>query len=148
MHERDGGDGRVGGLNLQRNDGRQAELRAVQLWPELRLVPSGGIEDRRGIDGYLNGQTVQIKYDATIAKTGNNYHELWEKTAGRPDQEWRHSPGLAELYMFLTDEFAMIVSVNNLALAERNKRLTQISPTSMGFLIPIAELGYYEGRQW
>lgn len=148
MHERDGGGGRAGGLNLQRNDGRQAELKATQLWPELRLTPSGGTEDRQGIDGYFNGQAVQIKYDATIAKTGNIYHELWEKSVNNPDQEWRHSPGLVDLYIFLTDRFAVMATVNSLALAERDRRLTQISPTSMGFLIPIAELGYHESRWW
>lgn len=132
--------GLLGGLTLiMINDdkGKLGEHIATKLWVNLKLTSSNDSLNKAGIDGYLDGLPVQIKYDATITKTGNLYHEIYEKSANRPEQDWRHSPNTAKLSIFITEDYAYKVSTHNLAMAERNLSLRQISPTSMGFLVPI-----------
>ena len=112
---------------------------ALSLWPHIKVTPEGGREDKAGTDGYGFGlfgeERVQIKYDETIAKTGNVYHEIYEKTKGRPDQPWRVSPHYASWYIFATLTHAWLVPVDVLARLEAGKQLRQISPSSMGFLV-------------
>ena len=114
------------------------------LWPHLKLVEQGGDEDRRGTDGYGFGlfgeEKVQIKFDARIAQSGNVYHEIWEKTKGRPDQGWRPSPHDARWFIFVTEGNAWLISTDTLARVEIGLRLTKISETSAGFLIPLSVL--------
>lgn len=119
------------------NNGGLGEKMAQALWPELQLTENGSELDKNGIDGYLNGETVQIKYDKTITKTGNIYHEIYEKSKGHPEQDWRASPHNIRQYIFCTDGFAIRVRTSELAGAEQNMKLTKILDTSMGFLIPI-----------
>ena len=122
-------------MNFQ-SKGELGEQIATKLWPNLKLVSDNAL-NRRGIDAYLEGTPMQIKYDATISKTGNLYHEIYEKDANHPEQDWRHSPNTAEMVIFIAGDFAYKVSISDLALAERNLPLIEIKPTSMGFLIPI-----------
>ena len=96
--------------------------------------------DKNGTDGYFDGKPVQIKYDEAIANTGNIYHEIWEKTKGKNEQYWRHSPSRAYAYFFVTLNQAIYVPCNELAEAEKGKKLAMISTTSMGFLIKLEEL--------
>lgn len=110
------------------------------LWPSLTLTSCGGYEDKNGIDAYDNGKSIQIKYDRMIAETRNIYHEFYEKTKGKPDQEWRPSPHQAQIYIFVTQGFAVRISIDYLARAERDLRLILINETSMGFLIPLLRL--------
>ena len=69
---------------------------AMTLWPALRLTGSGSSEDLIGIDGYLEGRTVQIKADARIALSGKVFHEIYKKTGqwssfGQPNSlRFRH----------------------------------------------------------
>ncbi len=123
---------------------------AKMLWPELELEPEGSFWDKYGIDGRLNGDlTTQVKWDGRISVSGNIYHEIYEKSALNSGQPWRKSPGNAELYIFITankDEFVgYLISVDALAKAETNRRLTLIKPndgepTSLGFIIPLVNI--------
>ena len=132
--------GRVGAMNSYRDKGERACRIVRSLWPMFRRTVSGGLEDKRGIDGYLNGKSVQVKYDERIVQSGNIYHEIYEKSAGNPSQEWRKSPGLVDGYIFVTRDRAFKLSVDELAQLEEGKSLRAISQTSMGFLIPIVDL--------
>ena len=131
---------------MKLDNGKLGELKAKELWPELTLTESGGVDDRNGIDGYLHGKKVQIKFDRTISRTGNIYVELYEKSLGRADQEWRTSKVNADSYIFITLNKAYLITVN--ALAEAVKTISNnnelvcraISETSIGFLIPITKI--------
>jgi len=116
------------------------------LWPNIEFVAEGDFWDKQGIDAHIDGDSIQIKYDRRIATSGNLYHEIYEKTAYKEFQNWRKSPGIAALYLFITETDSHIVgykvAVNTLAEKEVNQRLIAISPnggdrTSMGFLIPL-----------
>lgn len=129
---------------------RGAEL-AKALWPLLELEPEGSFWDKYGIDGHLNGLTVQVKYDRRIAISMNIYHEFYEKTANLPEQTWRKSPGIAIVYIFTTETnltiMGYLIPIDTLAKAEMGKRLQVISPnagaeTSIGILVPLNELKY------
>lgn len=118
---------------------------AKLFWPGLILTDEGGAEDRSGVDAYLDGLTVQIKYDSAIPRTGNIYHEIYEKTVNREDQAWRHSHGDVDVYIFITESemkiYGYLAYLNHIALSEEGRILYKISPnktvpTSMGFLIP------------
>ncbi len=120
------------------------EVIAKLLWPELELEAPGSFWDKQGIDGYLNGLTIQIKYDNAIARTGNLWHEIYEKS--NESQPWRKSPGIATHYIFTTmtgpQYVGVLVAVDILALAEKDKPLKMIDVkglglTSMGFLVPL-----------
>jgi hypothetical protein len=134
---------------LGRRDRDEGKLIAKQLWPELTLTKDGSPEDRRGIDGYLNNNKVQIKYNHRIVYSGNLYHEIYEKTANRPDQDWRKSPAEADVYIFITelkDNYTgYLVTLNELASKEIGKTLRGISPnngalTSIGFLLKLGAI--------
>ena len=122
---------------------------ATTLWTELTLEPDGSFWDRYGIDGYLNGGTIQIKYDRRIAISGNIYHEMYEKSANNVSQPWRKSPGIAVAYIFTTETsdtiFGYLITVDELATKEIRRILTLINPnnacpTSIGILIPLISL--------
>ena len=118
--------------------GRTAVTIASVLWRDLVPTSTGGELDRQGVDAIQGSCRVQVKGDQRIRTSQNIYHEIWEKTLGQPTQPWRRSPGLADVYIFVTTEFALRVTVDALAIAEKGRPLTQISATSMGFLIPIS----------
>ena len=84
------------------------------------------------------GIVWKIKYDKAIARTGNIYREVWEKSY--TNQRWRHSKVNADAYIFVTEGFAIFVEVNELANAENGLTLKRISDTSEGFLIPLCKL--------
>ena len=122
---------------------------AKLLWPGLWFVEEGSFWDLYGIDAYLGPDSIQIKHDRRIARSGNLYHEIYEKSANAPWQPWRKSPGIAASYIFTTEttlEFiAFKVAVDSLAIAEEGRSLVAINPnegecTSMGFIIPLAEI--------
>lgn len=128
------------------NKGELGERMAKQLWPELEMTLPGSELDKSGIDAYLGNETVQIKYDGTIAKTGNVYHELYEKSVNHPKQEWRSSPHNVKQYIFCTNGFAIKIRTNELTRIEQGLILIAISDTSMGFLIPLSKIISYEKR--
>ncbi len=120
--------------------GELAPIIAKKLWPGLTLVSVGSATDKRGTDAYLNGKPVQIKGDWTIDRTRNLYHEIYEKSVGKEDQKWRHSPAHAVYYIFVTGTFAVLTTVHGLAKAETGMILKQINATSIGFLVYLPEL--------
>jgi len=129
---------------------------AILLWPGITLEPPGGFLDHYGIDGHLNGETVQIKYDSRISQSGNIYHEFYEKSANHPEQPWRKSPGIAAIYIFTTETateiIGYLVKVDVLARAELGSKLIAINPnsgaqTSIGILLPLVSLKKTERRQ-
>ena len=140
-------DGRVGGVmqnKISTNDVQiAAENIALHLCPRLRLTEHSAL-DERGIDGWLDGKSIQIKGDQTIALTGNIYHEIYEKTRGNEQQLWRASPHSAQVWIFITDGFAILTSMNALCLAEIGLGLKKISETSVGFLVPIRKMERYK----
>lgn len=111
------------------------------------MAVEGGVEDRAGTDGWSFGlfgeDRVQIKFDKTIATSGNVYHEVYEKTKGRPDQQWRSSPHNAKWYVFATVGHAWRVPTDVLAQLEAGKQMVAISDTSIGFLLPESWLEAY-----
>ena len=118
--------------------GRRGAQIARRLWPSIRLLHEGEAEDRNGTDAILGPLRVQIKTDATIARTHNLYVELFEKTAGKPQQRWRCSPSKADRYIFVTEGFAVWVDVDRLAAAiAAAGELRDISETSIGILVPL-----------
>lgn len=129
---------------------------AKLLWPNLELIQPGDFWDKYGIDALLNGEPIQIKWDTAIARTGNVYHEIYEKTALHSEQEWRRANGKVSQYIFTTRQGALFfgyrISINALANKEAGRVLQLISPnqgmpTSMGFLIPLDALSsQYEKR--
>ena len=122
---------------------------AISLWPGIKLMPSGSYADRKlGIDGYEDGKTLQVKYDIRMAETNNLYHEVYEKTKGQPWQPWRHSPGLVDEYIIITEGFGVRIPVAILAELEKGKPLCQIRDTSMGFLVPLVEIPQCHTRRW
>ncbi len=135
---------------MRLNKGKLGELKAKELWPDLILTESGGIDDKNGIDGYLHGERVQIKYDGTISRTGNVYIELYEKSIGHIDQEWRTSKVNADIYIFVTINKAYLFSVNELVgalkiLSDNNELICRaISETSIGFLMPLNKINGVE----
>lgn len=113
-------------------------------YPQVQWAKANSIFDRMGIDGWLEGFPIQVKYDGTIAKSGNIYHEIYEKTQGYTEQKWRRSPCHTEIrwYFFVTkkdDSFILYrIEIDELAKIERDKLLIGLpNLTSIGFLIPI-----------
>lgn len=124
---------------------------AIRLYPEIILTGDGDFDDVQGIDGRIKNKTIQIKYDTSITDTHNIYHEIYEKSVGNEQQEWRSTFGKAEHYLFITDTenqtWGIIIPVNDLAKAEVNRPLRLINPngngrTSIGFIIPVKEIKY------
>jgi hypothetical protein len=62
---------------------------ACSLWPGLEPVDGGSALDLQGCDAWLSRMRVQIKWDETIAKSGNIFHEHYEKSYEA--QPWRVS---------------------------------------------------------
>lgn len=126
--------------------GNFGEETAAKLW-NVKLVERGSDEDKSGVDGYLeNGVSVQIKADQKITKTGNLYHEIYEKSIAHSDQTWRHSPNNAQVIIFVTNGVAYKIATDDLALAEKGLPLTQISETSMGFLLSLDRIRKFEKK--
>ena len=119
--------------------GRRGLLIAKRLWPQLVLVEEASSTDKAGQDAYFRAGNVkvQVKTDETMAETNNLYIELYEKTEGRSEQRWRHSPVDAGAYIFVTRGFAVIVGVDALANAIIGIPARQIRDTSIGFLLPL-----------
>ena len=83
-----------------------------------------------------NGDRVQVKGDARIAKSCLLCWEFFKKVHEHPEGQWYHSPSAAQIYIFVTDGAAYWVLVDTLAVAAIGKNLKQISPTCLCFLIP------------
>ena len=126
--------------------GTRAERIAVILWPALVLVPSGSWDDRHGIDAYWGASREQIKGDRSMAPRQRLFHELYEKTKGQPDHAWRRSPGFADVYIFVTDGGAVRIATSLLAELECDRRLIAISPTAIGFEVPLAQVPRQDPR--
>lgn len=129
---------------------RLSKIIVHHFWPKMQFTEEGSRDDRVGIDGYLNGQAVQIKYDGKIVQTGNIYDEIWEKTKGNIRQKWRRSPSIGVWRIHVTGNSlryeAYKILSDSLAEAEEGRILTKINPTSKGFLIPIKDVKTIEKR--
>lgn len=111
---------------------------AEKWWPGLRRTKIGGIEDLRGIDGYLDGASVQVKDNRPFGRMGVLYQETLEKTAGKPWQEWRDSPRSVDWYIFCHDDYVVRVSSEALKAHVRDREPTELkSKTSIGHCIPL-----------
>ena len=130
--------GKAGAMNY--NKGELGRVMAQKLWPSIALVKGGSSIDLMGVDAYEGEEAIQIKYDETIARTRNLYHEIYEKSINHTEQNWRNSPHKCDSYIFCTKGYAIKLSVQDLAIAELGLVLTQISATSIGFLIPISKV--------
>ena len=119
--------------------GKRAVRIATQLW-DLKLETGGSDLDKKGMDATMGSRRIQIKGDKRIAETNNLYLELSEKTPGREDQPWRHSPCMADDYIFVTNGWAVLVSWNALSKAMIGRAVMKISETSIGLLIPFDSL--------
>ena len=126
--------------------GKRGQLIAAKLW-DLKMVETGSDWDRKGRDAMMGTRHVQIKSDTRIAESGNLYLEICEKTPGREDQPWRHSPCMADDYIFVTNGWAVLVSWDVLSMAMIGRGLTKISDTSIGILIPFASLTEFDPKQ-
>ena len=129
--------------------GDRGAVIAKILFPELALEPKGSFDDRYGIDGRINGKTVQIKYDSGILKRDNLWHEIYEKSDTKTNQPWRKSPGIATHYIFTTESdthmYGFFIATDTLCESEIGKSLQMIRPnghelTSAGFFLPFLEL--------
>jgi hypothetical protein len=123
---------------------------ACSLWPGLEPVDGGSALDLQGCDAWLSRMRVQIKWDETIAKSGNIFHEHYEKSYEA--QPWRVSPGIASIYIFVTIGEAHLIAVNELAVRECNKPMRELTvkgqKTSMGILIPLKEFAIIDSRTY
>ena len=120
---------------MKLDKGELGRQMAKRLWASINLVENGSPIDKMGVDAYDGNRSIQIKYDETMARTENIYHEIYEKSY--PAQLWRNSPHKCDAYIFCTIGYALRVSQNELTKTEIGRTLTQISETSVGFLIPI-----------
>lgn len=122
--------------------GRRAVLIAKRLWPGLQLVEEGGEADRNGQDAFfrLGGLRVQIKAHEPMARYGDVYLELFEKTRWQPQQRWRVGLAHADAYIFVAPGMAVWLSLDALAEAVKGKAVRQINPTSIGFIIPLSDI--------
>ncbi len=107
----------------------------LHYWPDMKIM--GATKDRRGIDAIYNFENIQIKGDKTIDATKNLYHEYYEKTKGRPDQPWRRSPAPVHRFIFVTSGLLVSIPIQVMAKLEIGLRITAISDTSIGALIPL-----------
>ena len=121
--------------------GRRGVIIAQALWPDLMPVADGSQADREGVDMLSLYSNVQVKTDRRIAESGNIELEVFERSPG-PGQRWRATLAKVEEYVFITNGFAVRVSIDELAVASRNQPLRKVSETSMGFLIPIEALNH------
>lgn len=122
--------------------GRRGVDIAKHWWPDLKETAQFSPEDICGVDAWLDGQPVQIKYDLRSANTGNVVHELYEKPPGRPDDPWRAVGQKAQWYIWANDQWAIKVSVNRLAIWEMDRplRSTNNGRTSLGYILPVISL--------
>lgn len=86
-----------------------------------------------GIDGYIGKQSIQLKTDFRIARSGNVYHEIWSKLKPT-DKKWYLSGCKADGYVFVTSDAIYGIKINDLVELEIGMNLTKISDTSIGFL--------------
>lgn len=137
--------GSGGAMNSETYIADMAVRIAQAVFPTLKIM--GQTKDRQGIDAMLQGLTVQIKGDQTIAKTGNLYHEYYEKTKHNPEQPWRRSPAPVDHFIFVTEYLLVSLPIQVMAELEIGLPLRQINPTSIGTLIPLSRVGaQYQSR--
>lgn len=125
---------------------RGVEL-ALHWWPNLKPTAQFSQDDLDGIDAWLDGEAVQIKYDGRSNETGNIVHEIYEKPPGKPDQPWRGVGKRAASYIFVNEEWALKVGTDALARAEVGMCLRSIhnGGTALGFIIKAVDLFGTEG---
>jgi hypothetical protein len=58
--------------------------------------------DISGIDGHIEGKTLQHKYDATIPRFYRLWDEHFAKEKGHPERDWHETHRRAEVYIFTT----------------------------------------------
>lgn len=119
----------------------------AKLYPEIKQEPIGSPNDKKGIDGWWHGHTLQIKYDKVIPWSGNIYHEYKEKGRNRPQEPWHNSSEHADWWVFVsqtkTGNLTVLVSLLEMKHWERGRKMVAIpdrAPTSMGYIIPIRDL--------
>ncbi|MBA7579244.1 hypothetical protein ES708_21113 [subsurface metagenome] len=119
----------------------------AKLYPEIEQEPIGSPNDRKGIDGWYQEESVQIKYDKVIPFSGNIYHEYREKFKGRPQEMWRDNEFHADWWLFVSQTkngvLTIFIALSEMKLREKGKKMVAIpaeAPTSMGYIIPREEL--------
>lgn len=120
---------------------------AARLYPEIKQEPIGSANDKRGIDGWYQGETVQLKYDKMIPFSGNIYHEYREKPRGQPRTPWQDNEFQADWWLYISQTKAgnltIFVALTEMRQWEREKKMVAIpaqAPTSMGYIIPRDQL--------
>lgn len=128
--------GKRGEMNRCNYIGQMGESIAKIIFPCLEVTQR--FEDKNGLDGRIEGKTIQVKADQRIEESGHIYHEYWEKSIGHPEQPWRRSPSPVDLYLFVTAGLYVYISANALAKREVGRQLKKILPTSVGILLPLS----------
>jgi hypothetical protein len=107
--------------------------------------------DLSGIDGFIDGRTLQHKYDKTIPRYNRLWDEYYGKDKGHPEDEWHETKRVAAVYVFTTGgdwfhrningAWAVRVLLSDLRAAERRLRMvTNTNQTSRGYFLPLGNL--------
>ena len=133
-------------MNEEEKGNRGVEL-AIRWWPSLKPTARFSKDDCDGIDAWLGSEGVQIKYDQRSNMTGNIVHEIYEKPPGEPGAKWRGVGKRATCYIFVNEEWALMVRTDALAAYETGMTLKSINNggTALGFIIPTVKLFGTEG---
>lgn len=123
--------GKRGEMNRCNYIGQMGESIAKIIFPCLEVTQR--FEDKNGLDGRIEGKTIQVKADQRIEESGHIYHEYWEKSIGHPEQPWRRSPSPVDLYLFVTAGLYVYISANALAKREVGRQLKKFSQHLWGF---------------
>ncbi len=119
------------------------------LWPSIQLENRGSKKDCAGIDGLLQLETMQLKYDEKINITRNFYDQHFHRYHWHEGSsgEWIEDPRIADYLISITGgniksgdlrgAFAVKVKYADLDEIEATRRIEEINPTSQGFLIPL-----------
>lgn len=133
-------------MNEDEKGKRGADL-ARRWWPDLKMTAKFSRDDCDGIDAWLHGDGVQIKYDRRAPETGNIVHEIYEKPPNEPEAPWRGVGKRATWYIFVNELWALKVGTDALARAEIGMKLVSINNggTALGFIIPAVTFFGSEG---
>jgi hypothetical protein len=126
---------------------KYSQFIAKLVYPNIKFTAYASEEDRRGIDAYLSGHTVQLKWDGTIGLSNRLWDEIRAKEKGHPEHQWHKAKRTAEFYLFVTQNatytYTFLCKLNDLARVERYKKAYAISthaPTSEGYYIGILDI--------
>lgn len=120
------------------------------LWPELTLTEKYSKEDRLGIDGFLGKETVQIKTDRPMIRTGNFFHQSRHLSDTGVEHNIRE---YVDFYIFTTwnKEKVSAIKIPKGILDTLVEDMIEVSfrPDSWGYLLSPDELplNSYERRE-